>query len=299
MANQCATALENLQLYLDLKEANRQTSYMLAIAEQARKMAEAANQAKTSFLARMSHELRTPLNAILGYSGMIQEEASDLGYQDILPDLDKIQVAGKQLLDTISNILDISKIESDKLELNLTEFVVSDLVKEVVTTIQPLIKINGNQFEFQISDELGRLYADYHKVTQILLNILNNANKFTHNGKITMDVTRKSMSKIVTETEESELALESRQVLDTFTDWVFFQITDTGIGIPSDKLNIIFDAFTQVDSSTTREFGGTGLGLTICENFCKAMGGKISVCSTIGEGSTFTVQLPTWVTHLK
>lgn len=299
MANQCATALENLQLYLDLKEANRQTSYMLAIAEQARKMAEAANQAKTSFLARMSHELRTPLNAILGYSGMIQEEASDLGYQDILPDLDKIQVAGKQLLDTISNILDISKIESDKLELNLTEFFVSDLVKEVVTTIQPLIKINGNKFEFQISDELGRLYADYHKVTQILLNILNNANKFTHVGKITLDVTRKSMSKIVAETEKSELASESRQVLDTFTDWVFFQITDTGIGIPSDKLNIIFDAFAQVDSSTTREFGGTGLGLTICENFCKAMGGKISVCSTIGEGSTFTVQLPTWVTHLK
>ncbi|EDN71002.1 sensor histidine kinase/response regulator [Beggiatoa sp. PS] len=297
MANQCATALENLQLYLDLKEANQQTSYMLAIAEQARKMAEAANQAKTSFLARMSHELRTPLNAILGYSGMIQEDASDLGYQDILPDLDKIQVAGKQLLDTISNILDISKIESDKLELNLTEFAVSNLVNEVVTTIQPLIKINGNQFECQMSDDLGRLYADYHKVTQILLNILNNANKFTHAGKITLDVTRKRMSKIIAETENCELALES-EVLDTFTDWVFFQINDTGIGIPSDKLNLIFEAFAQVDTSTTRQFGGTGLGLAICENFCKAMGGKISLCSTIDEGSTFTIQLPTWVTHL-
>jgi signal transduction histidine kinase/CheY-like chemotaxis protein len=297
MANQCATALENLQLYLDLKEANRQTSYMLAIAEQARKMAEAANQAKTSFLARMSHELRTPLNAILGYSDMIQEEASEQGYQDILPDLDKIQVAGKQLLDTISNILDISKIESDKLELNLTEFAVSDLVKEVVTTIQPLIKIHGNQFEFHQNDDLGRLYADYHKVTQVLLNILNNANKFTHGGQIILNVNRKRLSKLAAEQPNNELPLTS-EVLDTFTDWVFFQITDTGIGIPSEKLNLIFEAFTQVDISTTREFGGSGLGLAICEHFCKAMGGKISVCSTIGKGSTFTIQLPTWVTHL-
>jgi signal transduction histidine kinase len=147
MVNQCASALQNLRLYLDLEEANQQANYMLSLAEQARNMAEAASRAKTTFLAKMSHELRTPLNAILGYSNMIQEEAEEFGCEDLVPDLDKVQLAGKQLLDIISNILDVSKIEADKLELNLTEFSIEKLIEEVVTTIKPLVKIEGNLLE--------------------------------------------------------------------------------------------------------------------------------------------------------
>ena len=297
MANQCATALENLQLYLDLKEANRQTSYMLTLANQARKMAEAANHAKSTFLAKMSHELRTPLNAILGYSDMIQEEAADFGCEDLLPDLDKVQVAGKQLLDIISNILDISKIEADKLELNLTEFKVSELVEEVVTTLQPIIKIEGHLFQVKCDGELGKVYADYHKVRQIMFNLLNNAIKFTTQGTITFTISRQkiptSLPSIPPVTEESR----TENIESSESDWLFFQVADTGIGIEAEKLQIIFEAFTQEDNSTTRKYDGSGLGLTISEHFCRAMGGSISVCSTVGEGSIFAVQLPARVSR--
>jgi signal transduction histidine kinase/DNA-binding NarL/FixJ family response regulator len=289
MTNQCVAALENLQLYFELKEANQQTSYMLTIAEQARKMAEAASQAKSTFLAKMSHELRTPLNAIIGYSDMIQEEAIDFGCEALLPDLDKVHLAGKQLLDIISNILDISKIEAGKLELNLTEFSVETLVAEVVTTIHPLIKMEGHVLQTECNQELGILYADYHKLRQILLNILNNAAKFTQQGQIIFSVSRKTLSILVAEDNSTAHSPTGN------SEWLFFQITDSGIGIEPDKLNMIFEAFAQADNSFTREYDGTGLGLTISEYFCRAMGGRIFVSSTLGEGSTFTVQLPSRV----
>jgi signal transduction histidine kinase/CheY-like chemotaxis protein len=282
MANQCASALQNLRLYLDLKEAHQQTTYMLSLAEQARKMAEAASRAKSTFLAKMSHELRTPLNAILGYSDMIQEEAASFGCEDLIPDLDKVQIAGKQLLDIISNILDISKIEADKLENNLSSFSIVNLIEEVAATIIPLVKIEGNRLEviYDNQSTLGSMFSDYHKVRQILLNILNNASKFTKRGNITLTVKRKTL-KSPTETMTGSEA-----------EWILFQVTDTGIGIAAEHLNLIFEAFTQADNSSTREYGGTGLGLTISQHFCQALGGNISVCSTLGEGSTFTVHLP-------
>jgi signal transduction histidine kinase len=289
MTNQCAAALENLKLYFELKEANQQTSYMLTIAEQARKMAEAANQAKSTFLTKMSHELRTPLNAIIGYSDMIQEEAIDSGCEELLPDLDKVHLAGQQLLDVISNILDISKIEAGKLELNLTEFSVTTLISEVVTTIHPIMKMEGNVLQVESSQELGMLYADYHKLRQILLNILNNAAKFTKQGQIALTVTHQTLPLSVTG-DNSSVQLPSEQ-----SEWFSFQITDTGIGIAPNKLNMIFEAFAQADNSFTREYDGTGLGLTISEYFCRAMGGQILVSSTLGKGSTFTVQLPSRV----
>lgn len=291
MVNQCASALQNLRLYLDLEEANQQANYMLSLAEQARNMAEAASRAKTTFLAKMSHELRTPLNAILGYSNMIQEEAEEFGCEDLVPDLDKVQLAGKQLLDIISNILDVSKIEADKLELNLTEFSIEKLIEEVVITIKPLVKIEGNLLEVVCPGDLGTMTADYHKVRQILLNLLNNASKFTQHGKITLSVTEKNYPK--NEEEKNEQS-ETDTITQNNPDlsWLLFQVTDTGIGIVQEQLNLIFEAFMQADNSTTREYGGTGLGLTICENFCRAMGGDISVCSIEGEGSTFTVKLP-------
>lgn len=289
MTNQCVAALENLKLYFELKEANQQTSYMLTIAEQARKMAEAASQAKSTFLAKMSHELRTPLNAIIGYSDMIQEEAVDSGCEDLLPDLDRVHLAGKQLLDIISNILDISKIEAGKLELNLTEFSVATLIAEIVTTIHPIMKMENNVLQVEYNQEVGMLYADYHKLRQILLNILNNAAKFTKQGQITLTVRRKTLPILIAE-DNSTVHSPSGE-----SEWLFFQITDTGIGIAPDKLNMIFEAFTQADNSFTREYDGTGLGLTISEYFCRAMGGRIFVSSTLGKGSTFTIQLPSRV----
>jgi signal transduction histidine kinase len=275
MAQQCASALENLLLYLELKEANRQMSHTLTIAEQARNMAESASCAKTTFLANMSHELRTPLNAILGYSDIIHEDVKDLGHSDILPDISKIQIAGKQLLAIVSDILDISKIEAEKLELHFTEFAVADLIGEIVTTIQPIINNNDNTFIVEHANELGTMSGDNQKIKQILLNLLHNAARFTKNGQITFTITRCS---------SIEPLLDGKE-------WLQFQVADTGIGIAKERLDKIFDAFNQVDNSTTREYGGTGLGLTICKHFCQAMDGNISIQSTLGEGSVFTVRL--------
>ncbi len=290
MVNQCASALENLQLYHELKRANHETSQMLALSEQASKMANAANRAKSTFLANMSHELRTPLNAIIGYSDLIQEDAVDYGCEGLLPDLEKIQVAGKQLLNIISDILDISKIEADKLELHLSEFSVKHLIEEVTTTIQPLV--TGNQLNVECSGELGIMYADNQKVKQILLNLLSNAAKFTQQGTIDFIITRHINSPAVKELDNQNTLDSSSLTHPNSSDWLYFQVADSGVGIAPDKLKGIFDPFIQGDDSTTRQFGGTGLGLTISRHFCQAMGGEISVSSTFGKGATFTVKLP-------
>jgi signal transduction histidine kinase len=293
MVNQCASALENLQLYNDLKVANQETSQMLSLAEQARKMAEAANRAKSSFLANMSHELRTPLNAIIGYSDLIQEDAADQGYEDILPDLERIQTAGRQLLVIISDILDISKIEAEKLELYLTEFAVQHLIDEVVMTIQPIVTNEGNSLTLDCCGEFGIICADYNKLRQIMLNLLTNAAKFTHQGLITFTIRRCKHP-----VDSSEIG-EKNQPKTTYTipecessDCLIFEVADTGIGIAPEHLKCVFEPFIQADNSSTRKFGGTGLGLPISKHFCTAMGGNISVNSTLGKGSTFTVQLP-------
>jgi signal transduction histidine kinase len=288
MINQCTSALENLQLYLDLKEAHQKTSQLLNMAEQAREMATAANRAKTTFLAKMSHELRTPLNAIIGYSNLIQEDAADIGCEDILPDLEKIQIAGQQLLTIITDILDISKIEANKLELYLSEFELSRLIEEVRLTIQPILK--GSQFNIESPGELGVIYADYNKLRQILLNLLSNATKFTDKGTITLTTIRSTVSpESIAQNQFNQLPLVTEC---KNSDWLYFQVTDNGVGIPSEQLKIIFEPFIQADDSSTRKFGGTGLGLPISQHFCQAMGGDISVDSTVGEGSIFTVQLP-------
>jgi len=281
---QIAISLENALFYAQLEEARFSAEQARSAADQARLDAEAANRAKSTFLANMSHELRTPLNAILGYSELIQEEAVELGYEYILPDLEKIQTAGIQLLGIISDILDISKIEADKLELNLSEFSVVKLVEDMVTTIQLMVEMGNNTLSIEYADDLGTLYADYHKVGQILLNLLNNAAKFTNQGRITLIITQKRLPHHPALSNEESQANES--------EWIFFQIADTGIGIPPEQMNKIFQAFTQADNSSTREYRGTGLGLTISECFCRAMGGHISVSSELGKGSIFTVQMP-------
>ncbi len=237
----------------------------------AKDAAEAANRAKSHFLANMSHELRTPLNAIIGYSEMLQEQAVDLDQHDTIPDLQKIRSAGKHLQSLIDDILDLSKIEAGKMELFLETFDVSALVDGVVTTVQPLVEKSGNTLEIRCANELGTIRADMTKVRQILFNLLSNACKFTQNGAIGLDVSRRSV--------------DGR-------DWMHFRVSDTGIGMTADQIGRLFQDFTQVDASTTRRYGGTGLGLAISRRFCEMMGGEISVDSTLNTGSTFSFSIP-------
>jgi PAS domain S-box-containing protein len=244
----------------------------------AKEAAETASHSKSQFLANMSHELRTPLNAIIGYSEMLQEEAADLGVAEILPDLDKIRGAGKHLLDLINDILDISKIEAGKMDLFLETFEVSLLIREIETTIRPLIAKNHNTLQVSCADNLGTMYADVTKVRQVLFNLLSNAAKFTENGTIALTIERSS------ESPSSSLLTPHSSLL--------FRVSDTGIGITPEQAKRLFQAFTQADTSTTRKYGGTGLGLALSQRFCQLMGGDITVTSEMGKGSMFTVQLP-------
>ncbi|MBD1822786.1 response regulator [Cyanobacteria bacterium FACHB-DQ100] len=248
------------------EEERNRISEALYVAKEA---AEAANRSKSQFLANMSHELRTPLNAIIGYSEILQEDAIDLGYDDIQPDLQKIRNAGKHLLDLINDILDISKIEAGKMELYLETFAIELLVDEIEATIQPLITQNNNTLKIIKVNSLGDICADLTKVRQVLLNLLSNAAKFAENGTITLSIQ------------------EHRS-----DGWVELAIADTGIGMTAEQISHLFEAFTQADTSTTRKYGGTGLGLAISRRFCQMMGGDITVESEIGKGSTFTVRLP-------
>lgn len=239
--------------------------------EEARAIAEEANIAKSRFLANMSHELRTPLNAIIGYSEMLLDEAEDAGQDDFAPDLKKINTAGKHLLELINTVLDLSKIEAGKMELYLETFPIADMLRGVQSIVKPLVEKNGNTLQVNGVEEVGALHADLTKVRQALLNLLSNACKFTEKGNITLDVSRRNK--------------EGR-------DWIRFRITDTGIGMTPEQLSRLFAEFTQADTSTTRRFGGTGLGLAISRRFCNMMGGDITVESTEGNGSTFTIVLP-------
>jgi signal transduction histidine kinase len=230
--------------------------------------AEAASRAKSVFLANMSHELRTPLTAVIGYSELLQEEARELGYADFVPDLEKIQVAGKHLLTVISGILDFSRIEADKMELYLETFDVAASIRDVALTIRPLVEKNGNSLRVQVADDLGAMHADRIKVQQVLFNLLSNAAKFTAGGVVTLAADRERGK------------------------WIVFRVTDTGIGMTEEQIEHIFEVFAQADNSTTRKYGGAGLGLAISQRFCQMMEGEISVESEMGKGSTFTVRLP-------
>ena len=259
------------QLSEDLAEQLRKAEIREQQLAEARAAAESSNQAKSTFLANMSHELRTPLNAVIGYSEMLIEDAEDQGQTDLVPDLNRINAAGKHLLTLINDILDLSKIEAGKMDIHLETFDIPRMIDEVANTIQPLVETNGNTMVVDCGDDVGAVYSDLTKVRQTLFNLLSNACKFTKKGSISLKVKKEAWDNGL---------------------WYTFRVIDTGIGMTSDQMEKIFEAFLQADSSTTRDFGGTGLGLTISKRLCEMMGGTLDVESEVGVGSTFTLRLP-------
>ena len=241
----------------------------------AKEAAEAASLAKSQFLANMSHELRTPLNAILGYSELLQEDALDLGEEDFVSDLERIHNAGKLLLTLINDILDLSKIEAGHAAIELETFDLSEVVQNVARTVEPLFVPNSNRLNVECPNNIGKLYSDQVKLTQILFNLLSNAAKFTEKGTITLSVER---------IKNNENSWDYEQLI--------FNCIDTGIGITPEQLQKLFQPFTQADASTTRKYGGTGLGLAIAQKYSQMLGGEITVNSELGKGSTFTLILP-------
>ncbi|HFE45438.1 MAG TPA: GAF domain-containing protein, partial [Nannocystis exedens] len=234
---------------------------------QARDQALAANRAKSAFLANMSHELRTPLNAIIGYCELLQEELPERDTDSALEDLERIHGASTHLLGLISHVLDLSKIEAGKMELVERSFAILPVIEEVVATVGPLIAKNNNTLEYQRRPDLGEIVSDQMRLWQILLNLLNNAAKFTQDGTITLDI-------------------------EGDAEQVRFSVRDTGIGMSPEQLSRLFEEFYQADMSPARRYSGTGLGLAITRRLVEAMGGKISVESEPGVGSTFSVILP-------
>jgi signal transduction histidine kinase/DNA-binding response OmpR family regulator len=230
----------------------------------------AATEAKSQFLANMSHELRTPLNAIIGYSEMVQEELEDAAQTQFIPDLQKIHSAAKHQLSLINDILDLSKIEAGKMNLFLETFDIIRTVREVATTVQPLVAKNGNRLDIECPSGPLSMRADQTKVRQILYNLLSNATKFTEKGSIKLAV----------------------KAPETDGKQITFTISDTGIGMSREQLGRLFQAFSQAEASTTRKYGGTGLGLAISKKFCQLMGGELIASSELGKGSIFTVTLP-------
>jgi len=238
--------------------------------------AEAANNSKSVFLSSMSHELRTPLNAIIGYSEILLEDAQDNKDEMTSNDLKKIRNSGTHLLSLINNILDLSKIEAGKMELDIHEFNLSKMIEDVLSTTQPLVDKTGNKMVLNFNHKVEEIIADATKVKQVLINIIGNAAKFTKDGYITLSI--KTM----------DINMEPH---------ILFEVTDTGIGILAEDIEHLFQEFSQANAQVTTKFGGTGLGLTISRKFCRMMRGDITVQSEFGKGSTFVITLPLDVNH--
>jgi signal transduction histidine kinase len=270
VASTIAVAVENARLYSQIEQQRRTLEERVrertAELERATASAEAANRAKSAFLANMSHELRTPLNAIIGYSEMLLEEGASAWTEGLGADLAKIQTAGRYLLGLINDVLDLSKVEAGKTELNVETFSLASLVHDVTGQVRPLVERNGNRFEV-VGDEELSLEGDPRKVRQILLNLVGNAAKFTEGGTVELRVRQDG-------------------------DEIYLAVRDTGIGMTPEEVGRLFTAFWQGDPAAMRNYGGTGLGLAISRHYARLMGGDVSAESEAGKGSVFTVRLP-------
>jgi signal transduction histidine kinase len=256
-ADQAVIAIENVRLFDEIQSKSQQ------LAE--------ASQHKSQFLANMSHELRTPLNAIIGITDMLASNAPRFGTEKAVEPLNRVLGAGRHLLALINDILDLSKIEAGRMELNLESFSLVPVIKDVAQTIEPMAIKNGNRLLIDCPADLGAIHADQTRVRQSLLNLASNASKFTEKGTIT---------------------IVARQENDNGRDWVTLAVADTGIGMTPEQMGKLFQEFSQASSTTASKYGGTGLGLAISRRFCQMMGGDISVESEVGRGSTFTICLP-------
>lgn len=255
-------ALKRLNQQLEERVRER-TAELAASRDQAME----ASRAKTQFLANMSHEFRTPMNAIIGFTRLAMRRSRDLLPEGQYKNLEKILISSEHLLSLINSVLDLSKVQAGKMEVHPVDFALEPLVDMCLRTVEPMVKTERVQLEKRVEPDLPRLFTDPEKLKQILVNLLSNAVKFTEEGRITVAIRH----------TDEELAIA---------------VSDTGTGIPEDKLGVIFEGFRQVDSSTTRKYGGAGLGLSISHHLAHLIGGDITVESTVSVGSTFTVTFP-------
>ncbi|MCH7777226.1 MAG: hypothetical protein IH878_11920 [Gemmatimonadetes bacterium] len=255
-------ALKRLNQQLEERVRER-TAELAASRDQAME----ASRAKTQFLANMSHEFRTPMNAIIGFTRLAMRRSRDLLPEGQYKNLEKILISSEHLLSLINSVLDLSKVQAGQMEVHPVDFALEPLVDMCLRTVEPMVKTERVQLEKRVEPDLPRLFTDPEKLKQILVNLLSNAVKFTEEGRITVAIRH----------TDEELAIA---------------VSDTGTGIPEDKLGVIFEGFRQVDSSTTRKYGGAGLGLSISHHLARLMGGDITVESTVSVGSTFTVTFP-------
>jgi signal transduction histidine kinase len=256
-ASQAVIAIENVRLFDEIQDKNRQLQM--------------ASEHKSQFVSSMSHELRTPLNAIIGLTEMMVKNAARFGTEKAAEPLQRVNHAGTHLLGLINQVLDLSKIEAGKLELNPQTVQLAPLIKEVIGTAGQLAEQNKNRLVVECQENLGALTVDPMRLRQILLNLLSNACKFTKEGEVT---------------------LRARRVANG-RDWIAFAVADSGIGMTPEQQAKLFEEFSQAEATTAQRFGGTGLGLALSRKLARMMGGDVTVTSEPGQGSVFTVRLPT------
>jgi adenylate cyclase len=256
-ADQAVIAIENVRLFDEIQEKSRQLA--------------TASENKSQFVSSMSHELRTPLNAIIGLTDMLVTNAARFGTEKAQEPLQRVHRAGTHLLGLINQVLDLSKIEAGKLELNPQTVQLAPLIDEVIGTARQLAEQSKNHLVVEAQENLGALTVDPMRLRQILLNLLSNACKFT---------------------KEGEVKLKARRVIDGRRDWIEVSVADSGIGMTAEQLSRLFAEFSQAEATTAAKFGGTGLGLAITRKLARMMGGDVTVTSEPGKGSVFTVRLP-------